>query len=190
MAEAFRRDRKGRIVCRVEPEERAILQQLLGEISALLTRDDLPKATDLDPLIHELGLADLVCRHTAEPDDPVLRRLLPSGYADDESAAELRRYTDTSLRAAKIADAEAMKTALEALTSGRERVIVIDRTQAVAWLRAINDLRLALGVRLNVTAESTWDLEATSDEGDAVPAALYDFLTWWQDSLVRVLLPD
>ncbi len=36
-----------------------------------------------------------------QPDDPVLRRLLPNGYADPESAAEFRKYTEGSLRTLK-----------------------------------------------------------------------------------------
>ena len=36
-----------------------------------------------------------------QPEDPVLRRLLPNGYADPESAAEFRKYTEGSLRMVK-----------------------------------------------------------------------------------------
>lgn len=191
MAEAFRRERKGRISCHIEPSERALITQLLGELCALLTTDDLPETADLDPLMRELGLADLACAQVSDPDDPVLRRLLPSGYpGDPEAAAEFRRYTDTSLRTGKIDDARTMKATLDALGDDGSGFVAIDKTEATAWLRAINDLRLALGVQLNVTAESYPDpTELADDDQAAFSAALYDFLTWWQDSLVRALLP-
>ena len=32
-----------------------------------------------------------------QPEDPVLRRLLPNAYADPESAAEFRKYSESSL---------------------------------------------------------------------------------------------
>lgn len=191
MAEAFRRGRKGRISCRVEAEERALLEQLLDELCALLTTDDLPETADLDPLVRELGLADLTCEHVNDPDDPVLRRLLPSGYSGDpEAAAEFRRYTDTSLRTGKIDDARTMKATLRSGLDTSTGVVTIDKTQATAWVRAINDLRLALGVQLNVTADEYPDPSCLADDDEAAfPAAVYDFLTWWQDSLVRALLP-
>lgn len=192
MAEAFRRERRGRISCRVEPDERALLEQLLDELCALLTTDHLPETAELDPLMRELGLTDLACEQVSDPDDPVLRRLLPSGYSGDpEAAAEFRRYTDTSLRTGKIDDARTMKVTLGLGIDGATGVVTIDRTQAAAWLRAINDLRLALGVQLNVTAQSYPDPTGLAREDQtALSAALYDFLTWWQDSLVSVLLPS
>lgn len=189
MAEAFRRERKGRISCRIEPHERAVLEQLLDELCALLTTDHLPDSSDLDPLMRELGLADLACAEVSDPDDPVLQRLLPSGYSSDpEAATDFRRYTDTSLRTGKIEDARTMQASLRA-QADRSGIVTIDKAQGTAWLRAINDLRLALGVQLNVTADSYPDpTELAEDDQAAVPAALYDFLTWWQDSLVRALM--
>ena len=44
------------------------------------------------------------------PDDPVLERLLPDGYSEDEEGAEdanadFRRYTERGLRDGKVANA-------------------------------------------------------------------------------------
>ena len=65
---------------------------------------------------------------------------------------------------------------------------VLNEEQAQCWLRALNDIRLALGTRLDVTEE--WYEEANQmDPRDprASLFAVYDWLTMLQESLVRVL---
>ncbi|NHA00270.1 DUF2017 family protein [Nocardioides sp. W3-2-3] len=55
-------------------------------------------ATDRDPLEALLDFSG----PTTEPEDPVLRRLFPNAYRDDdESAAEFRRFTEGGLRDGK-----------------------------------------------------------------------------------------
>jgi hypothetical protein len=90
------------------------------------------------------------------PEDPVLARLLPDAYTDDgERAAEFRRYTEDELRAAKRAAADAVLGSLPE-NGGR---VVLDEALTDAWLGAINDIRLALGTRLEVTEDSYKELE-------------------------------
>jgi len=80
----------------------------------------------------------------------VLARLLPDGYRDDaEAAGEFRRYTEPALRNAKYQAAQEM---LDTLPESGGR-IQLTRDQALSWLKALNDVRLALGVRLGVTEE-------------------------------------
>ncbi len=58
----------------------------------------------------------------------------------------------------------------------------------MAWLGALNDLRLALGTRLGV--EEDWAEQlAALDDGDprALLLAVYDWLSWLQETLVRSL---
>ena len=119
-------------------------------------------------------------------------RLLPDGYLDDEeAAAEFRRYTDDALRASKLADAEVMKAGLETAAEDPNGQIEIELVEADHWVRAMNDLRLALGVELGLTNESpTLSESAASDESTAGRAMLYDFLTWWQDGLVTALMDE
>jgi hypothetical protein len=65
---------------------------------------------------------------------------------------------------------------------------VIDDEQAQAWLRALNDVRLALGTRLDITED--WYEEAVElDPRDPRTAmfAAYDWLTMLQDSLIRTV---
>jgi hypothetical protein len=116
-------------------------------------------------------------------DDPVLRRLLPDGHRGDaEIAAEYRELTEASLRSGKADDLATMRASLPA--DGGE--VRLDPDQAAAWLRTSNDLRLALGVRLDVT-EDTEPPEDLTDDDDAQQLTLYYWLTALQGSLVDAL---
>jgi Domain of unknown function (DUF2017) len=121
----------------------------------------------------------------APPEDPVLARLLPDAYGDDPDAAgEFRRYTEPGLRSGKV---EAARTVLATLpaTGGRVRLSAGD---AEAWLRSLNDVRLALGVVLGITEDYEREF-AGLDPEDPREAYLhvYDFLTFLQETLVRAL---
>jgi hypothetical protein len=84
------------------------------------------------------------------PEDPALARLLPDAYRDDPDAAgEFRRFTEQSLRSAK---QESARIVLDTLPADGGPV-KLSGEQAQSWLRALNDVRLALGVRLGVTEE-------------------------------------
>src|SRR5579864_1337678 len=81
------------------------------------------------------------------PADPVLARLLPDAYTGDpEAAGEFRKYTESSLREAKKYFAQAI---LDTLPEHGGRV-KLTGDQARDWMRAINDVRLKLGVQLEV----------------------------------------
>jgi len=121
----------------------------------------------------------------APPDDPVLARLLPDAYGDDPDAAgEFRRYTEPGLRSGKVAAAQTVLATLPA-TGGRVRLSAGD---AEAWLRSLNDVRLALGVVLGITEDYEREF-ASMDPGDPREAYMhvYDFLTFLQETLVRAL---
>ncbi len=189
MAQGFIRD-GDQVLTSLETVELNMVRQLLDEMCDLLAGEADVAAADLDPLAAQLGLQDLSGDDVATPDDPVLARLLPDGYRDNpDSAAEFRRLTDGSLRRAKIVDAEIMRMGLDRAEVDPEGTVTLAPDQAVAWLRAINDLRLALGVRLNITTDSQFDVAMIPhDDPRAVLVALYDFLTWWQDSLLGAMM--
>jgi hypothetical protein len=122
---------------------------------------------------------------TSPPDDPVLARLFPDAYRDDEAAAgEFRKYTEQSLRSGKLAAAQ---TVLATLPERGGRVRLAD-DDAQAWLRALNDVRLALGVRLEIT-EDYQDEMPPAGWADPRSAYLevYHWLGFLQDSLVQAL---
>ena len=122
---------------------------------------------------------------SAPPEDPVLARLLPDAYGDDPDAAgEFRRYTEHGLRSGKVAAAQTVLATLPA-AGGRVRLSAGD---AEAWLRSLNDVRLALGVVLGITEDYEREFGGL-DPGDPREAYLhvYDFLTYLQETLVRAL---
>ena len=191
MAHAFHRS-ADRLSTQLEPVEQMLVGQLIEELSEVLRRPDEPGRAEVDPLAKELGLEGLTGRAPEPPDNPIAQRLLPDGYRDDpEAATEFRRYTDDALRASKLADAQVMTAGLEAAAADPNGRIEIDIEEADHWVRAMNDLRLALGVELGITDEqqqnpARWE----ADEQLAGRAMLYDFLTWWQDGLVLALMGE
>jgi hypothetical protein len=135
----------------------------------------------LDDLARLLGQAG----PATPPDDPVLARLLPDAYQDDsEAAGDFRRFTEQELRNGKAA---AARTVLATLPEDGGRVRLTEE-EAQVWLRALNDVRLALGVRLSITE----DFEARVQDLDpADPRSaymwVYDWLTFLQETLVHAL---
>jgi uncharacterized protein DUF2017 len=113
-----------------------------------------------------------------EPDHPDLRRLFPPAHAEDPDAeAEYRRLVGSQLDAGRqraVATVEA--------TLARE---TLSADEAEAWLRVLNDLRLVLGTRLDVTEEMDFDLDPNDPE--AAELAVYAYLSWLQEQLVEAL---
>jgi uncharacterized protein DUF2017 len=114
--------------------------------------------------------------------DPVMERLLPPGHVSDpEIAADYRDLTEQGLRSGKADDLAVVRASLP--PEGGE--IRLDDEQARAWLRTTNDLRLALGTRLGVTAETEPPEDPADEEGSQL--AVYYWLTAVQGSLVDAL---
>ncbi len=134
-----------------------------------------------DDLVARLGLS----RSTELPEDPVLARLLPDAYRDDpEASGEFRRYTEQDLRSGKVA---AAMTVLQTLPPSGGRVR-LSQSDAGAWLRALNDVRLALSVRLGVTDDFDEQVEDMSaDDPRSAYVWVYQWLAFLQDSLVGAL---
>jgi hypothetical protein len=181
----FRTTRKGVVVADVDPVEAQLLARCATDLLALLGDDD-SGSGEQDPLEALVGLAG---GPVEAPADPALARLLPDAYADDASGAphanrEFRRYTDADLRAGKRAHAGLV---LATLPDGGGR-LTLDRDQADAWLGFLNDLRLVMGIRLEVSEET--DPDALPDDDPRLPALqVYAWLGWVQETLVSCLSP-
>ncbi|MBO1337734.1 DUF2017 domain-containing protein [Streptomyces sp. VRA16 Mangrove soil] len=152
-------------------------------------------------------LAELFAEGPSEPPaDPVLRRLFPDAYGgpgapDDEASqaeldahsSEFRRFTENDLRAGKREDALAVVRSLDALTSADSGGAVLKLTppESVQWMRALNDLRLAIGTRLDITDEEDTDLlYRLPDEDPRKPMVMaYLWLGGLQETLVETLMP-
>ncbi len=215
MARAFRRrgsHDEVRFVAELDADEREVVASLMEQVRALL---EAPESGDhgddeFAGIIAGIGIgrgdprtAHRGRRETGEDGedgedlapserDPALDRLLPTGNReDDEAAAEFRRLTETGLRQRK---AVALDTAVRAL-HGDDRVR-LDEAGARAFLTALTDVRLVLGERLQLRTDEDLDLlenlARSLDPEDPVVhvVALYDFLTWLQESLASALLGD
>jgi hypothetical protein len=119
------------------------------------------------------------------PTDPVLARLLPDAYRDDtEAAGEFRKYTESSLREAKKYFGQ---TLLDTLPPEGGRV-KLTADQARDWLRALNDVRLMFGVRLEVTEDYEEQLSSLEPQDPRMAAfEVYCWLSAVQESLVRAI---
>lgn len=153
--------------------ERAVLADLVRQMSALLG----PADEHEDPLSAALDFD----RSEPRPDDPAMLRLFPDAYRDDpEEAASFRRYTQESVRQQKVANLVVVLRGLE------ENATELSDESAGAWLGALNDLRLALGTRLEVTEDESWRRRSRrSRDPEQMGPQLYDWLTWLQSSLIE-----
>ncbi len=182
--------RRGAVQTKVDPVEATVLASLVGELLELLSAsaDEPGEPGEQDPLAAMVGLPTGDGRR---PRDPGLARLFPdaySGASEQEQAAaqEFRRYTEADLRAGKRANAEAVLATLGPVqdTGG---ALVLTREQVDAWLGCLNDLRLVLGTRLEVTEETALDPEP--DDPRAHALHVYGWLGWLQESLLGSVDP-
>ncbi|MET8702569.1 DUF2017 domain-containing protein [Kitasatospora sp. NPDC004723] len=133
---------------------------------------------------------------TEAPDDPALARLFPDAYGDPdgpadprsaEASGEFRRYTELDLRARKRDDALHVVRALDGL-GGEGGLVSLDAPACLRWLGALNDLRLALGVRLEVTEDDEQGLYDLPDADDRKPLVMaYLWLGALQESLLEAV---
>jgi hypothetical protein len=155
----FRATRSGDVVARLDPAEAGVVGLLLDQLDQLLAAD-----------------ADDVAG------DPVMARLLPDGHrGDPELAADYRELTESSLRSGKTDDLAIVRATLP--DGGGE--VRLDRDQAGAWLRTSNDLRLALGTRLDITEDTEPPEDVVGEQDQQL--AVYYWLTALQGSLVDAL---
>lgn len=111
--------------------------------------------------------------------DSSLRRLSPPAHADDPAKeAEYRDLVGGELDAQRRRALELMEATIDA-----ER---LDEDEISAWLAALNDLRLVLGTRLDVTEEMYEEGIPESDQ--RAPAfAVYQYLGWLEEQIVSAL---
>lgn len=180
--EGFKRHGDHSYVAQFADSEKEVLLNLCEQIIELLAeRTD--HGND-DPLAAMVGIT----YHDSPPEDDVLHRLLPNAYADSVDSSEFRRYTESTLRAKKQAHAVVMRIHLK---SSEDGTVDLDHDNANAWLGAINDIRLALGVRLKVDSNSNEHLEILApDDPLRGVYAVYTWLGWLQESLLSALIDD
>ncbi|MEU8589787.1 DUF2017 domain-containing protein [Streptomyces sp. NPDC048664] len=191
--------------------EISIIRSLAVQLLELVGPGTAPEGGE-DPL------AELFAEGPSEPpSDPVLRRLFPDAYGGPdaeraspgeaeerrEHSAEFRRFTENDLRARKREDALAVIRSLDSLASSERGatgggsggesggVLKLSREESERWLGALNDLRLAIGSRLEVADEDdTEQLFRLPDEDPRKPMVMaYLWLGGLQETLVATLMP-
>ena len=112
-------------------------------------------------------------------DEPVNQRLFPPAYldvADIEDDTEYQRLMHDDL----VTD-----TLSRGSTSVRRWTVELTEEEATAWLGVLNDLRLALGVRLDITEDYDGDVDDTDPRAPAF--RLLSYLGWLEEQLLDAL---
>jgi hypothetical protein len=136
------------------------------------------------------GLPDQLRSVLAEGgDEPVNRRLFPPAYldvADIEHDTEFHRLMHDDLVTEKLANLDLVTDTLaRGSTSVRRWTVELTDEEATAWLGVLNDLRLALGVRLDITEDFDGDVDDTDPRAPAL--RLLSYLGWLEEQLLDAL---
>ncbi|MGZ8752417.1 MAG: DUF2017 family protein [Acidimicrobiia bacterium] len=164
---SVKKRRKG-VVLELTPDEVALLQALPAQLAPVLEGG--PTAS--------------------EGTDPVRDRLFPRAYLDPTEEKAEQNWQDmvhADLVKEKAAALTVLAESLENVAdSGRDAKLSLDRDEVEAWLSALNDARLALGVTLEITEEHD---PSRLDPGDpaAQPFFIYDWLTMLQGTILEAM---
>lgn len=168
--------------------EAALLKNLATAMLGLL--DERESSWPADELEEITGIKT---GNAEPPKDPTLRRLLPDFYRKDDDdtappdAADSLNAALRSLHEPEIVDAK--RVAAQRLLSTVPDVggrFELTEEDANCWIAAVNDIRLTLGVMLEVGPEGPERLPA--DHPLAVHFDVYQWLTVLQEYLVLVLM--
>ena len=134
-------------------EHREVVVQLLGELRTLLTDD---------------------------PPSPLLTRLFPPVYPDDEDKeAEYQRLMREELVTSRMTQLDLVSTLLQ--PDGPEQ---LDEAEVVALMQSLNAVRVVLGTMLDV-GEDDDEPPLDADEQTSQAHELYAFLSWMLEWTVR-----
>ena len=120
---------------------------------------------------------------------PHTRRLFPPAYEDDsEAQAEFAGFTTDELTDGKRRAVGAFLSTLERGKAGRGSWRVsLSAEEAGDWLAVLNDARLTLGTRLDVTEES-YERDIDPADPDAAAREVFRYLGWLEEFLVDALM--
>ncbi len=171
--------------------EAALLTNLVTAMIGLL--DERESSAPTDELEEITGIKT---GHAEPPRDPTLRRLLPDFHKPDDADDDAASSGDTpdslnaalrSLHEPDIIDAKrsAAQSLLSTIPNNGGRFELTEH-EANAWVAAVNDIRLTLGVMLEIGPEGPDRLPA--DHPLAVHFDVYQWLTVLQEYLVLALM--
>jgi len=187
-----RHRRSGRIIATFTGFEADLLRSLASQLVELLRNEAAVPREGADPLEALLDFSG----PTVEPEDPVLARLFPTAYPDDDdAAAEFRRFTEGGLRDGKAGGAISIIDALEEAGLPPELTeeglmidVELDPPAAETWMRSFTDVRLALATRLGVEEGDEVYWHSLPDEDPRAQAHdIYEWVGYLQETLVEAL---
>jgi hypothetical protein len=147
---------EGGWIITLDDEERGLLLRLFAELRALLEGPD---------------------------DSPLLRRLFPTAYPDDDDKeAEYQRLMRSELVTSRLAAIDIVSD----LVAPSDVPRVLDEGETIAFMQSINAIRLVLGSMLGIDDDDSAD----AADGDESPEyQLYAFLSWLLEWTVQALSP-
>jgi hypothetical protein len=149
----IRRQRDGRYRLRLDPAVRSLLKSIPEQLLPILGSDD-----------------------------PVVRRLYPPAYVDEDNAkaeADYRQMVGGVLE-------NHHRQALETLI-GTAEAETLSAEELNGWLAAVGTIRLVLGTRLDVSEDMA---EPEGDDPRLPEFALYQLLSVIQEAIIEVLAAD
>lgn len=151
----------GGLRLQLDAQEAGILRELLNEMRLLLEAD-IPHS------------------------DRVMQRLFPPAHEDEEEQRAYEELLGEQLHAAKL---DALRAVDAKLGDEGETDVVLSAEEADDWLRLINDIRLAIGTRIEVDEVK---MERTYDPADPEGPALsvLHWLGWLQGSMLEELTSE
>lgn len=153
------------------------------------TEDDSPTDAAFWDLVGSLAEDDVEIDLT----DPAVKRLLPdarSGDDADNGSAQFRQLAQDDIRQEKIADLQRAYALIQTPS------LMLSQTEAEAFSRALNQVRLVLSSRLEIhhedDAERVHQIDSVDQATDVerYMALLYNFVSWLQESLMQALIGD
>ena len=152
------RDRGGGFKIRIPDDERDILRSVGPGLREVLV----DRATAIEP-----------------GEDEAVDRLFPEAYPDDEERqAEFRLLAHDHLLESHLGALAVLEETVDA-----ER---LDEDQLLGWMRALNQIRLVIGVNLGVTEERD-EWPESLDDPRAPGFAIYQYLTYLQGDIIDAL---
>ena len=116
-------------------------------------------------------------RELLTTDSPVLERLFPPPYGDDQDRNEgYAAVAHPELIENRLAALDTMEQSLDATT--------LDQDQLSSWMRSINDLRLVLGTVLEITDDGE---PPEVDQDNVATYQAYEFLGYLLERIVTAL---
>jgi hypothetical protein len=184
-----RHRRTGACVATFSAFEADLLRSLAAQLVELLRNEEAIPG-QVDPFEELMDFSG----PTTAPEDPVLARLFPSAYPDDEeAAADFRRFTEGHLRNGKAAAAATVIDTLEEAGLPAEPEdglfidVELDERTAMTWLRSFTDMRLAIATRLGIEDDDDaerWE-QLPDDDPRGQVYQVYQWVGFLQETLVE-----